>query len=284
MSYRNKNAERQKLLKLQTVHREIKYMKYPKNVNSIMELGAGKLNDLDNWEKAKIKKVYAIEIDKKSVEIGYKKYNNFVQKYKHKHYPEIVYMVADLTKKRNINRLIDKLDPNEKLRHSIDHVVCNFAIHYFLKNDETFSNVVGLIKHFLKIGGTFRFTTMNGGLIYNKLKKSKDGSIKLMKNNKKLYFKISRKYGNKTKFKKFGQKISVFILSIGKSHDEYLVNFKYIIDKLKKNGFKLSEYIDFSKLIDIVYRKNKKIKKMDIFEYKWSIMNSYLEFKRIVSL
>ena len=47
MEYRNKNVKRGLIKSLQTTHRIIKRINYPK-AKIIMELGAGKLNDLKN--------------------------------------------------------------------------------------------------------------------------------------------------------------------------------------------------------------------------------------------
>jgi len=101
-------------------------------------------------------------------------------------------------------------------------------------------------------------------------------SIELYKGDK-LYFKIRRLYPEDQKFQNYGQKISVYVISIGNPHIEYLVNFDYIINQLKKNGLKLTHYKPFSE-----YMIPKNNINMSFVEYKWSIMNTYLEFQSIV--
>ena len=138
MSYRNPKTFKYKLRGMQILHGKIKGLNYPKS-NNIMELGAGKLNDLLNWTNKGIKKVYAIEIDKDSIEIGKKKY----LKYKERNIdlPEIIYIQADLTKSEDINKIKETLI---NMKGIIDHVICNFSIHYFLRNKKTTHSIIKL--------------------------------------------------------------------------------------------------------------------------------------------
>jgi hypothetical protein len=315
MEYRNKHIQRGILKSLQTTHRTIKYINYPE-ANTIMELGAGKLNDLDNWIKKGIKTVYAVEVDADSIKLGTKKYNDYKTKY-NKKCPEVIYIKADLSKPEYIDKMIKTLT---NLKGKMEHIICNFAIHYFLKDSESFAAIVKLIKYFLMLGGSFRFCTMDGRTIYNKLslldtkilgsndstdietklshieiklkdivhdynrdkvvdiEKAYNGVELVLSKNNKTYFKIKRMYSQNQELLDYGQKISVYVISIGNPHMEYLVNFDYIIKVLKKNGFILNEYKPFS---EYIYDMKNNIH-MSFVEYKWSIMNTYLEFKSII--
>ena len=71
--------------------------------NTIMEFGAGLLNDLLRWKNNGIKKIYAIEVDSYSIEIGERRYKYLSKKYT---LPEVIYIKADLTK--------DKIYENER--------------------------------------------------------------------------------------------------------------------------------------------------------------------------
>jgi hypothetical protein len=196
------------------------YEKY--NGDVIMEFGAGLLNDLMRWKNNNIKKVYAIEIDKYSIDIGMKRYNEISKKIK---LPEIIYIQADLS--------IDKIYENkilELLEGKIDNIYSNFSFHYFLRNEKSFNNIKDIIKFFLKKNGKFIYTGLNGKKLFSDLKEEK---IILMKENKNTLFKIEKLYNEKEEFKNLGQEINVFVISIGIPHLEYLINEEYIENNIE---------------------------------------------------
>lgn len=269
--YRKKLFVTKKLNNMQIFHGQIKYLNYPKNANKIMELGAGKLNDLINWSRSKIKNVYAIEKNHQSIEWGKKKYKKLKNKYK---LPNVAFIKAD------INEDCDKII-NEYLKehkNSFDHIICHFAIHYFLNDKQSISNLFKLIDYFLKIGGTFKFTCVDGKIIYNLLKNK---TSLIFKKNKIRYFQIKRKYKRKEPFKNYGQKINVYIISIGIPHDENLVNIKYIIKHLEKDDkYRLDYYKSFTEYFDKI-QFNKKIIKLKSIEKKYSKLNAILSFTKL---
>lgn len=280
-SYRNPRTMKRKLLNLQIFHGKIKGLNYPKNAESIMELGSGKLNDLINWSTAGIKRVYAIEIDKKSVEAGLEKYERLKSKYD---LPRIITKVADVTKDYNII-----IKDFKALKHSIDHIVCNFSIHYFLKDSKTINGLFKLIKFFLKIGGTFIFTALDGKKLYDmfqilcKVKNNDDNSLKYKKDSIVLekkgitYFRIKREFSCKEKFLNYGQSINVYVLSIGRRHREFLVNISYITKMMEKNGFVIHDMKPFEE-----YKKDlkKEEAKLSEIERTYSYLNIYCSYSR----
>jgi hypothetical protein len=333
-----------KLRNMQTLHGKIKGSNYPKDTERIMEFGAGKLNDLLNWTDKNIKKVYAIEIDESSINEGNKKYQKYKNrrisqmhmklnnkiKYKRlinngrikeiKDLPEIQYIQGDLTSEKDVKEIMKTLSG---VKMSIDHIVSNFSIHYFMRNEKTVNNLLRLINYFLKIGGSFRFTCLDGRILYNnfnilcnsRIDKNPDNTKNVMDNidiikknaekvskksravvlhtNKKntiefkegkfTYFRLKRLYGCNNKFMNHGQKISVYIISIGKSHNEYLVNLDYLTKKFDKHGYRLDDYKGFSEYIMKYINKKKEVKKLTQSEYKYSIMNMYVSFIRELS-
>lgn len=358
--YRNPRIRgklRRMLVNMQTLHGKIKGVNYPKNVERIMELGAGKLNDLLNWAHSGIKKVYAIEIDRSSIEEGNNKYEFYKNKrskqlkYKTTNkllyedlkkknklipdLPEIEYIQADLTNSDDIDRIIEYL---VTVKESIDHIICNFAIHYFMEDKKTVSDLIRLINYFLKVGGTFRFTTIDGKLLYeafsilcSKPQKIGAGSAKVEKidklerKEKKKYidklvniidlhtsnvtkksktpvyvtdkrknmisyknddytlFRMKRLYPCDESFLKYGQKISVYVISIGRPHYEYLVNIEYLTKKFGSYGYQLSDFKRFQEYMDEYINKKKIVKPLSQAEFKYSSLNVYVSYVKTIS-
>jgi len=85
-----------------------------------------------------------------------------------------------------------------------DHISCFFAIHYFMKNEETLKIFIENVSNALKDGGYFIGTTFDGDRVFEYLKDFCNGS----KNNNGIY-KIIKKYndmihnGNKNQFASF---------------------------------------------------------------------------------
>jgi len=222
MEYRNKKVGilKKKIKKLQVFHGNIKKYNYVQDSDIIIELGAGKLNDLENWTDKGIKRIIAVESDKNSIEEGRNKYKNILKK--RKNLPKIDYILGDVTSDNFVDDFIKKF---KDLKEKVDHIYCNFSIHYFIRSPKDIISLHKLINYFLKIGGTFNFTTIDGQDLYNILKNNKVHEIK---QGEFTLFRIKRLYNPVDKFKDYGQKISVYVISIGHPTTEYLINVKYI--------------------------------------------------------
>ena len=256
---------------LQAFHRQVKESIYNENSDTIMELGAGHLNDLRIWSKKKIKNVIAIEFDEPSIIKGKENYAKLKSSMV---LPNIEYVHCDLRK--DTAKVIEKY---KNKRGMINHIIANFSIHFFLENKETIDGIAKLVRFFLKKGGTFKFTSLDGELIYNKFKRneiSRGNNIKVVDlgpeaigfkdivdineteentiffREKNLdYFKIQRLYNVDEAFGPTGQLINVYIISIGMAHNEYLVNVNYLKKKFELIGLRLTTKKSFAN-----YKKN----------------------------
>jgi hypothetical protein len=125
---------------------------------------------------------------------------------------------------------------------------CQFAIHYFFKNQNTLHGFLKNIAECTKLGGYFIGTTYDGKLVFDQLKKYKknEGVVLSRKRDnqeeKDIIYKITKMY-DQTGFpddeQSLGYTVSVFQDSIGKSMDEYLVNFEYFQRLMNNYGFAL---------------------------------------------
>lgn len=145
-------------------------------------------------------------------------------------------------------------------------ISCQFALHYFFKNETTFNNFLNNLEENIKDDGIFIGTCFDGKTIYNKLKHlDKNNEIKYEYNDK-LIWSIKKNY-SENEFKNdessLGMKIDVFVSSIGGIQTEYLVNFDYFINKMSERGFKLLDSEECNKY-SFNYGKNNK--SSDLFD------------------
>ncbi len=123
---------------------------------------------------------------------------------------------------------------------NVNHIVCNFALHYLVANENSINNIVALVKSVLAIGGTFTYTVFDGERI-----------IELLKNGDwNVYEDTVLKYSIKKKYKTdkiaLGQQIDVLLpFSDGEYYTEYLVNISYINQVFAKNGFEITMVAPF---------------------------------------
>ena len=123
-------------------------------------------------------------------------------------------------------------------------VSSQFTLHYYLKNKETFNGFLTNIDENIDKGGYFISTFYNGNKLFDLLK-DKEGIEYINKSGDKVY-EIKKKYDNddfdydnEDTSNMFGNKISVYMDSIGQEIDEYLVNMNFLIDSFKNRGMEL---------------------------------------------
>jgi mRNA (guanine-N7-)-methyltransferase len=266
-----------------------KLTKSNSQVGKLLDLACGKGGDLSKWKNAKIKDVIAIDISKPCVEYG----KNFFKTYP-KPKPTVRYIWGDTSKliwpeQECGKSTMDKERMKEWIpnKNDFDVVSCQFCIHYYFENELKLRTLLQNVSDNIKIGGYFIGTCFNGKNVFNLLKgiKVSDGSI-----DDKTIWKIEKDYKIRT-FKdekpNLGQKIKVYIDSIGETHIEYLVNLSYLESMMTKYGFELVEYksfesyyLDFEKDNNKNKTKNKKVENMSDAEKKMSYLNTSFCFKK----
>ena len=126
---------------------------------------------------------------------------------------------------------------------------CQFAVHYFFKNQNTLHGFLRNVAECTKLGGYFIGTTYDGQLVFDQLAKYKKGEGVVLSRKRgteetdtDILFKITKQY-EETGFPDdengLGYTVSVFQDSIGKEMDEYLVNFTYFERLMTDYGFSL---------------------------------------------
>jgi hypothetical protein len=119
---------------------------------------------------------------------------------------------------------------------------CQFAIHYFFKNKQTFHNFLRNVCENTKLEGYFIGTTYDGETVFKELQKYSYNEGIVLSTNEKIYFKLLKQY-NQTGFpaddSSLGYAINVFQESIGQNLVEYLVHFTFFERTMNDYGFKL---------------------------------------------
>jgi hypothetical protein len=181
-----------------------------------------------------------------------------------------------------------------------------FAIHYMFESKSLLQEFINNLKDLTLLEGYFIGTCYDGEKIFNMLhSKENDEAMSIFKNTKKIW-QITKKYSAK-EFKddetSLGYGIDIFQESINKTFREYLVNFKYFIHVMEKNGFVLLTETEYKQLnlpnsygsFELLYnfmttdlkRNNNLLKKIGSAnalsdeEKQISFLNNYFVFKKV---
>jgi hypothetical protein len=134
-----------------------------------------------------------------------------------------------------------------RLRTKADGVSCQFALHYFFENKETFDGLLQNIADSLKIGGLFFGAAFDGERVFNLLRGVQNGGKRIGTDDTSQLWTITKKYdadeipaGDEA----FGMPIDVEFISIGSSHTEYLIPFSLLVEKFKTIGLELLDSDD----------------------------------------
>lgn len=192
---------------------------------SVIDLAAGKGQDIFRYGAIKAKQLLCVDIDPTAIQ-------ELVQRRREIKTPMLVRtMIADLN--TDYSTLITTMT---RLTNKVDLIVCNFAFHYFAQSDKTILNIVNLVKGMLNRNGRFTFSTFNGARVMNALtndvysRKNEAGDMQ---------YKITKVSNNKIKV----------LLPFGE-YEEYVVNIDHVIELFTKNGFKLVSSLSFEVFID----------------------------------
>lgn len=129
-----------------------------------------------------------------------------------------------------------------------DVVSCQFAIHYFFQNLTTLKIFLDNVAQNTKPGGKFIGTCLNGARVREALKDKKiNESVSGYAVQGKLMWEITKKYtGDGTSV---GSAIAIYMESIGRVAQEYLVDLDLLEKMLEERGFKK----EFAKSFESVY-------------------------------
>ena len=135
-----------------------------------------------------------------------------------------------------------------------DIVSSQFSVHYYFKDTETLNGYITNILQNINDGGYFIGTCYDGKRIFDRLNNPKPFEYKVGDN---LVYSVKKKYKienfdfDGTDSNMLGNTIDVYMESIGQFVEEYLVNFEYFVDTMKKYGFEPLKP-DMGKFSDVI--------------------------------
>lgn len=224
--------------------------KYATKVDFLLDLSSGKGGDMKKWIDNGIKKVVGYDIDKKAVDEANRRLSEL-----NKINTKIEFKILDLSK-------------FVVLEKNVDVITSMFAFHYMFQNEEGFHTIMKTLVTNLKIGGYFI------GCIFDS-----DEILKLLSSGNFNDDNFSIKLLSTTETK-FGNTIEVFIKNtvLNVPTKEYIVDFKFLISMMEKNGFQLIETKMFSRLYKN-WRNN--VRFLSRKERTLSFLNRTFVFRRI---
>jgi len=304
-----------------------------KKGNTLIDYACGKGGDFPKWIKAQLSFVFGIDISKDNLEnridgacarfLKYKKttksmpYALFVNGNSSANIRSGAAMLND--KAMQITRAIFGEGPKneEKLGKGVyrqygvgesgfDISSCQFALHYFFENQQTFQNYMRNLAECTKLNGYFIGTSYDGKKIFNLLKNKKEGESETIYDGDVKVWEIQKEYSETTfedDVTSLGYKINVYQESINKMFPEYLINFDYLDRILENYGFRLitrdeakdlglpngsGMFQDLYNLMEEEVKRERYKKKeyenalnMTSYEKKISFLNRYFVYKKI---
>ena len=288
---------------------------------TLIDFAVGKAGDLQKWIHSRTSFVLGIDISKDNI---HNKKDGACARYigmkqKNRQTPDALFIQGD-SSKLILNSLttdialVEEVEDDKKSKFVLNQVLgigkadekygkyiakqfgvaskmfdvgsIQFAIHYMFENKFTLHNFLKNVSDLIKPGGYFIGTCYDGSRLFDMLEDVEENDSKDIFVGSKKIWSVIKKYDN-TKFSEtLGLKIGVYQETINKVFDEYLVDFKYLIELLERYGFKLSSPIesvkplsDFSTLYKKMRATNTDIT-MTEEESQISFLNNYFIFKK----
>lgn len=268
----------------------------PKKPISLLDPACGQGGDLDKWWYNKINYVLALDQDKPALDEANERHTKPSSKNKSLNVnfvwanTKLPIYTGDAGLDQDHRRILTSIMTRRGLE-SFDLVSCQFAFHYYLESLETLEGILSNVSQNLQIGGYFCFTTLNGSRVFQSLEKQSEINGKT-DDGKHDIWRIKKAYDpSVVSLGNFGQKISVYNISIGES-PEYLVNIDYVKAVAHQYGLvplpegelpqlKFTQgFEELLPIIDPVVDGKQKIN-MSQSEQTYSFMYSYYVFKKI---
>lgn len=274
--YYSRNINREKILSkpMLTFHnigvKSKLFSKFKNQKYSLCDLASGKAGDLNKWIENRFTHVVGIDsnIDNilNNIDGAYRRLTKI--KNTTTNNTNIVFLQKDLTTDWDDTSSIENTqmlelystmwgniykndisNPNILKYYNImnkkfDVVSCQFAIHYMFKDDQILQTFCDNVDKITKKEGYFIGTCLDGQLVDRLLSKSTSGEV-IGEHNDNVLWMMNKKYD--TFEKKTGQSINVYLESINVIHEEYLVHFDLLSEKLEEKGFKQLSNSDLQK-------------------------------------
>ena len=218
----------------------------------VIDLAAGKGQDLARLSNLDFKSGLFIDNDKNALsELLNRKHH-----LKTRNNKQMQIFIKNIDLKSNYLEIIKKINELNIKKESADIIICNFAIHYIIINDDNLTNFIKLLDYYLKPNGRFIFTCFDGKRVFDLLK---DTEIWNSYENNHLKFSIKKLFKSDN-LANNGQKIDVLLpFSNNEYYTEYLVNIDYVSNVFNQLNFTTEISLSFSTLLDEFKTRNNKV-------------------------
>ena len=238
------------------------------NIETVIDLGAGRGQDLYKYIETGFKNILLIENDSDALsEIIHRKYkyiemnNKNLGKYNTNLISNKCSIFVNKTDLLNNYKTIlnDIISNNYPINNKSSFITCNFALHYLIYNKTKLTNFCRILDKLLEPGGIFIFTAFNGKKINDLFVHNSKEWNKYI--NDKLLYSIKKKYDD-VEFTGIKQKIDVLLpFSNNNYYTEYLININLLNLELSKRKIDLIVDDSFDTYLD-------KYKNEQLYKYK----------------
>jgi len=221
-----------------------------KHAKWVVDVGAGKGQDLGRYLNAEIEHLVAVDKDAAALaelirrRYGFAKNSNKRvddgnRKSRHGKSTTLHILVADAG--NAYTGTLEKIEKFGMKRDGADAVICNLAFHYFCGSVEAIRNVIALMRSCLKVGGLAVITILSGDAIHKKLTSASipdGGTWDIMEGEPETRKYSIKKMYSSDRLEDAGQRIGVLLpFSNGAYYEEYLVNIEYLTKEFTDRGF-----------------------------------------------
>lgn len=257
--------------------------------SSLVDMACGKGGDLNKFLNSKIERVLGFDYNRDNIE---NPVDGIYSRLMDRRDPNIAkyryaFLPMDLSERINLETIQNPDDKtvagvlyghtrDAKLSRyhgmaseKFDVVSCQFAVHYFFESERKLDAFLYNVDMHLKDGGQFIGTCLDGHALKRLLGNENEASGE--KDGRTLWS-IKRLY-EKSVGVNYGEKIEVFIESIGRVIGEYLVNVDLLHKKLKALGYEKVETKGFGEFYDDTFD-------LDAVQRRYSEMNTTFVFRK----
>jgi SAM-dependent methyltransferase len=213
------------------------------HVRWVVDIGAGKGQDLDRYLRAQVQNLVALDRDRAALsELVRRKYGDSGRRPMRG--PTTVHVLA-ADAGAPYGATLERLATLGLEAGAADALVCNLAVHYFLADLAAMRNFVELAANVVRPGGQVVLTVLDGGAVHAALAAAGtaegacwdiyEGAAPAAVKK----YSIRRMYGSDV-LEPAGQKIGVLLpFSDGQYYEEYLVNAQQLVAEFAARGFAL---------------------------------------------
>ncbi len=251
-------------LKSNLVYTYCDKMYHSNTQQSVLDIACGRGGDIEKFYYTKVALYVGVDIDAEGltsqVNGAISRYNRF--KKKKPNFPKMFFIQADvraiLDYETQIKILSGMDDFNKKLLERFfptnsdttnkqtslfDVINCQFAMHYFLQDELSWSNFKQNLKKHLRSGGHFIATTFDAKQVMNVMGDKDSFSVYYddSDGNKKKFFDIIKRYADPVEGQTIGVGAAIdlftsWMFEEGNYFTEYLVDLDFIIKELEKDA------------------------------------------------